>query len=55
MSPIENLHYAIGELAYAVASADGAVQEEERQKFHDIVKAELSKNEYTFDVSDIIF
>ena len=42
MNSTENLHYAIGELAYAVACADGIVQKEERQKFHDIVLAELS-------------
>src|SRR6185436_16813027 len=36
MSPIENLYYAMGELAYSVASADGRVQPEERKKFSDI-------------------
>ena len=55
MTPIENLHYAIGELAYAVARADGKVQKEERKKFHDIVAAELRCKDYAFDVSDIIF
>ena len=55
MTPVENLHYAIGELAYAVARADGSVQKEERKKFHDIVAAELRCKDYAFDVSDIIF
>ena len=55
MTPIENLHYAIGELAYAVANADGKVQKEEREKFHAIVEAELQSKDYSFDVSDIIF
>ena len=55
MTPIENLHYAIGELAYAVARADGGVQKEERKKFHDIVAAELRCKDYAFDISDIIF
>jgi uncharacterized tellurite resistance protein B-like protein len=55
MSPIENLHYAIGEMAYAVARADGEVQKEEREKFHDIVAAELRCENYGFDISDIIF
>lgn len=55
MSPLENLHYAIGELAYAVASADGEIQKEERQKFHDVVAAEIRCKDYSFDVSDIIF
>lgn len=55
MTPIESLHYAIGELAYAVARADGSVQKEERKKFHDIVAAELRSKHAAFDVSDIIF
>ena len=55
MTPIENLHYAIGELAYAVACADGQVQKEERQKFHDLVEAELRRHDPDFDISGIIF
>lgn len=55
MTPIENLHYAIGELAYAVAKADGAIQKEERIKFHNIVEAELRCKDYDFNVSDIVF
>ena len=55
MTPTENLHYAIGELAYAIAAADGAIQKEEREKFHAIVEAELRCKDYDFNVSDIIF
>lgn len=55
MDAVENLHYAIGQLAYAVAKADGKIQKEERQKFHNIVAAELRCNDYGFNVSDIIF
>ena len=55
MTALENLHYAIGELAYAVAKADGKVQKEERLKFHNIVEAELRCKDYDFNVSDIIF
>ncbi len=55
MTPFENLHYAIGEIAYAVAKIDGKVQNEERQKFHNIVAAELRIKDYDFEVSDIIF
>ena len=55
MTPLENLHYAIGEIAYAVAKIDGKVQNEERQKFHNIVAAELRMKDYDFQVSDIIF
>ena len=55
MTAIENLYFAIGELAYAVASADGAIQKHERQKFHDIVVKELNKNNHHINISDIIF
>src|SRR4051812_28919456 len=55
MTPLQNLHYAIGEMAYAIACADGAIQKEERVKFHNIVAAELRCKDYDFDVSDIIF
>jgi len=55
MTPRENLYYAIGELAYAVARADGQVQEAERRKFHDIVTGELGKKDGSVDVSEIIF
>jgi len=55
MTSLENLHYAIGELAYAVACADGTVQHEERTKFHNIVATELESNHRAFDISAIIF
>jgi len=55
MTPQQNLHNAIGELAYAIARADGTIQKEERKKFQDIVAAELECNDNDFDVSDIIF
>ena len=55
MTPIENLHYAIGQLSYAVARTDGKIQKEEQKKFHDIVAAELRCKDYGFNVSDIIF
>lgn len=55
MTSLQNLHTAIGELAYAIARADGAIQKEERQKFHDIVESELRSQDFDFDISDIIF
>lgn len=55
MTAVENLYFAIGELAYAVASADGAIQKHERQKFHNIVVKELNNNNFNINVSDIIF
>lgn len=55
MTATENLHYAIGQLAYAIACADGDVQKQEREKFHSIVLAELRCGDNSFNVSDIIF
>lgn len=55
MTPLQNLYYAIGELAYAVAKADGRVQAEEKKKFHDLVAEEVKKENFSFDISDIIF
>lgn len=55
MNPTENLHYAIGQLAFAVAFSDGKIQKEESENFHKIVSEELNNNSYDFDVSDIIF
>jgi uncharacterized tellurite resistance protein B-like protein len=55
MTPTENLHYAIGEIAYAIARADGEIQKEERLKFHNIVEAALRCNDFDFNISDIIF
>lgn len=55
MTPTENLYYAIGQMAFAIATADGEVQKEERQKFCDIVNSELSHEQYGFDISSIVF
>ena len=55
MNQVENLHYAIGQLAYAVAFSDGKVQKEERIIFENIVNTELANHDLNFNVSDIIF
>lgn len=55
MTPKENLHYAIAELAYAIAKADGQVQKAERQKFHDMVAAEIRCGDTYYDVADVGF
>ena len=55
MTPLQSLYYAMGEIAYAVASADGEVQKEERLRFHSIVAAELRCDHYGFDISGIVF
>jgi uncharacterized tellurite resistance protein B-like protein len=55
MTPLENLHYALGEIVYAIAQADGTIQKEEREKFYAIVAAELRCKNFYFDVSNTIF
>lgn len=55
MNSIENLHYAIGQLAFAVAYADGNIQKEEHECFQHIVVDELKNDDFSFDVSAIVF
>jgi uncharacterized tellurite resistance protein B-like protein len=56
MTPLENLYYAAGELAYVVARADGGVQTEERLEFSELLKTLLSEGgSEGVDVSSIIF
>lgn len=55
MTSLENLYYAMGEMAYAVAFSDGEVQKEEREKFQEIITTGLKEHHVEFDVSDIIF
>ncbi len=55
LTPLENLHYAIGLLAYAVAFADGEVQKEERREFYNFITQELQRNHLEFEVSETVF
>lgn len=55
MDGVERLYYALGELAYAVAKADGKVNQEERRKIHDIVIKEAKCHNHNFSISEIIF
>lgn len=55
MSPLQQLYYAIGQMAYAVARADGMVQAQEKKRFHDLIVGELSAHDKDFDISHIIF
>jgi uncharacterized tellurite resistance protein B-like protein len=55
MTSVQNLYYAIGELAYAIAISDGMIQNEETKKFYQIVEAELRCKKYDFDIAKIIF
>lgn len=55
MNPKESLYYALGEAVYAVAFADKEIQTEEEMKFRKIVEDELHKENWGFEVSDVIF
>jgi hypothetical protein len=55
MTPIERLYYALGEVAYAIAKADGNIQKEERDSLNRILEEEFKKNKTTFDLTEIIF
>jgi uncharacterized tellurite resistance protein B-like protein len=55
MTPVENLYYALGELVFAIAKADGKIQKEEKEKLHDILHAEFKKHQTDLDVTEIIF
>jgi hypothetical protein len=54
MTPVQKLYYALGELAYAVASVDGKVNEESRTKFQDVIETQIQADK-DFDISGIIF
>lgn len=55
MTPVETLYMALGEVAYAIASADGKIQKEEKNKLHSILKEEFNNHGLSFDSSEIIF
>ena len=55
MSPQQHLYYALGQAAYAIALADGEVQKEERQRFHDIMAEELRAEKAGYEISLIVF
>ena len=54
MEHLQDLYYALGELAYAIAKADGKIQKEEKKTIHDIVIAELKKNNFYFEDLELI-
>jgi len=55
MDAYSYLFYGLGQVAYAVAMADGKVQKEEEQMLNDIVVSNLEKNNIDFDYTDTIF
>lgn len=55
MDAKQSLFYGLGQIAYAVAQADGQVQREEREKLHSFLKKEIKNIDADFDYTDIIF
>jgi len=55
MDAKQSLFYGLGQIAYAVAQADGKVQREEREKLHAFLKNEIKNIDGDFDYTDIIF
>jgi hypothetical protein len=55
MNPLENLYYALGEFAYAVACADGAIQKEESETLKGILDSEFPGHETNLNIPEIIF
>jgi len=55
MTPTENLYYALGEIAYTIAFADGKVQQEEMDRFSELVKNGLLRGNLSYDISGIVF
>ncbi len=55
MTPSENIYMATGELAYAIAKADGTIQREEKEKFEEILQDEFKDRIGTSNHAAIIF
>ena len=54
MEHLQNLYYALAELAYAIAKADGQIQFEEKKIIHDIVITELKRNNFYFENLELV-
>ena len=54
MEARQNIYYALGILAYALAKSDGKIQHEEKEKLFEIVKKEIDHN-IDFEYAEIIF
>ncbi len=55
MTPVQSLYYALGEVAYAVAKADGTIQPQERERLHDILTSEFKSHKEDVNCAEIIF
>jgi len=53
--PVDNIYYALGQLAYAIARADGNIQDEEKMVLHSIVVQEARTHGIDLDISEIVF
>lgn len=53
--PLEDLYYALGQLAYAVARADGNIQNEEKMALQAVLVQEAREYGIEFANSSIIF
>lgn len=51
MKNVKQYYKELGKLLYAIAMADGVVQQEEAYKLHQFVTKELAHNEKTYDSS----
>lgn len=55
MNQVQGLYYAFGQLAYAVAAADGKIDATERNMLHDQLVKLANSHGVEFDYSEIIF
>jgi LPXTG-motif cell wall-anchored protein len=51
----QNLYYAFGHIAYALAGADGDIQKEEKEKLHRIITNGVKGHGQDLNYADIIF
>ena len=50
----QNIYYALGILAFAIAKSDGRIQPEEKEKLFEIVNSEMG-HDIDFEYAEIIF
>jgi uncharacterized tellurite resistance protein B-like protein len=55
MDARQHLFYGLGQVAYAVAQADGKIQRAEREKLHEMLTDELHRIDNDYSYADIIF
>ena len=51
----QRLYYALGQLSYAVALADGKIQKEETDKLHEIIQKASEHINSDYDIAEIVF